>query len=154
MPYRRVEQHSSQHAVNEEWAILGLQRKLAPSMITGKTTILVVEDEALVRMAIAISLEEAGFAVLEASNYDGAMAMLTENPSVAAMFTDVDMLPGYSGIELAKVVRRLWPPIKILVTSGHRHIHDKDLPFAGRFVDKPYDAAWVITSLREMMLTT
>jgi DNA-binding NtrC family response regulator len=121
-------------------------------MITGKTTILVVEDEALVRMAIAISLEDAGFAVLEASNYDGAMVMLTHNPSIAAMFTDVDMLPGHSGIELAKVVRRLWPVIKILVTSGHRHIHDEALPVAGRFLDKPYDAARVITSLREMML--
>ena len=121
-------------------------------MTTGKIMILVVEDEALVRMAVAASLEDAGFAVLEASNFDEAIAMLIDNLSIAAMFTDVDMLPGVNGIELAKEVRLRWPPVKILVTSGHRHIRDIDLPFAGRFMDKPYDAAKVVISLREMLL--
>ena len=137
--------------VNAGWAIHGPQRKLA-IMTNARPAVLVVEDEILVRMGIVSSLEDAGFEVFEASNYDEAMAMLVTNLSIRAMFTDIDMLPGINGLELAIAVRRRWPPVKIIVTSGHRHIRDEDLPVIGRFFGKPYDGELVAASLREMML--
>lgn len=121
-------------------------------MTKSRTAILVVEDEALVRMGIVFSLEDAGFEVFEASNYNEAIAMLVANLSIQAMFTDIDMLPGINGLDLAIAVRRRWPPVKIIVTSGHRQIRNEDLPVIGRFVGKPYDADLVTASLREMML--
>lgn len=121
-------------------------------MINTRTAVLVVEDEALVRMGIVVSLEDAGFEVFEASNYDEAIAKLVGNRTIRAMFTDIDMLPGINGLDLAVAVRRRWPPVKIIVTSGHRHIRNEDLPVTGRFVGKPYDGQLVAASLREMML--
>jgi YesN/AraC family two-component response regulator len=121
-------------------------------MTKSRTAVLVVEDEALVRMGIVSSLEDAGFEVYEASNYDEAIAMLVANLSIRAMFTDIDMLPGLNGLDLAIAVRHRWPPVKIIITSGHRQIRNEDLPVVGRFFGKPYDADLVAASLHEMML--
>ena len=54
------------------------------------------------------------------------------------------------GLKLAAAVRDRWPPIKIIVTSGHRHMSDALLPVEGRFFAKPYDVSRVMSAMREM----
>ncbi|MDM9649272.1 response regulator [Rhizobium sp. S163] len=114
-------------------------------------TVLVVEDEALVRMDIALLLEDEGFHVLEASNADDAISLLDAHPEVRLMFTDIDMPGSMDGLKLAAAVRDRWPPVKIIVTSGHRHMSDDTLPIVGRFFSKPYDPSRVIHAIREMI---
>jgi len=114
-------------------------------------TVLVVEDEALVRMDIVQSLEDEGFQVLEASNADDAISLLDAHPEVRLMFTDIDMPGSMDGLKLAAAVRDRWPPVKIIVTSGHRHMSDDTLPVVGRFFSKPYDPSRVIHAIREMI---
>jgi CheY-like chemotaxis protein len=114
-------------------------------------TVLIVEDEALVRMDIALLLEDDGFHVLEASNADDAISLLDAHPEVRLMFTDIDMPGSMDGLKLAAAVRDRWPPVKIIVTSGHRHMSDDTLPFVGRFFSKPYDPSRVIHAIREMI---
>ncbi|TCR78636.1 response regulator [Rhizobium sp. BK376] len=114
-------------------------------------TVLVVEDEALVRMDIALLLEDEGFHVLEASNADDAISLLDAHPEVRLMFTDIDTPGSMDGLKLAAAVRDRWPPVKIIVTSGHRHMSDDTLPVVGRFFSKPYDPSDVILAIREMI---
>lgn len=114
-------------------------------------TVLVVEDEALVRMDIALFLEDEGSRVLEASNADDAISLLDAHPEVRLMFTDIDMPGSMDGLKLAAAVRDRWPPVKIIVTSGHRHMSDDTLPIVGRFFSKPYDPSRVIHAIREMI---
>jgi CheY-like chemotaxis protein len=114
-------------------------------------TVIVVEDEALVRMDIAMSLEEEGFIVLEASNADHAIDILNAHPEIRLMFTDIDMPGSMDGLKLAEAVRDRWPPVKIIVASGHRQLSDELLPVEGRFFSKPYDHSRVITTMREML---
>ncbi|MBP2562267.1 CheY-like chemotaxis protein [Neorhizobium galegae] len=114
-------------------------------------TVLVVEDEALVRMDIALLLEDEGFQVLEASNADDAISLLDAHPEVRLMFTDIDMPGSMDGLKLAAAVRDRWPPVKIIGSSGHRHMSDDTLPFVGRFFTKPYDPSRVIHAIREMI---
>ncbi len=114
-------------------------------------TVLVVEDEALVRMDIALLLEDEGFHVLEASNADDAISLLDAHPEVRLMFTDIDMPGSMDGLKLAAAVRDRWPPVKIIVTSGHRNMSDDTLPIVGRFFSKPYDPSRVIHAIREMI---
>jgi len=114
-------------------------------------TVLVVEDEVLIRMDIAQSLEDEGFQVLEASNADDAIVLLDTHPEVRLMFTDIDMPGSMDGLKLAAAVRDRWPPVKIIVTSGHRQMSDDALPVVGRFFSKPYDPSRVINSIREMI---
>jgi CheY-like chemotaxis protein len=115
-----------------------------------KSVVLVVEDETLIRLDIVDQIESAGFEVLQASNADEAIAILEGNLNIHIVFTDVDMPGSMDGIKLARFVRGRWPPIKIVVTSGHFKVRDEDMPDGGLFFDKPYNPADVIQKLREL----
>ena len=113
--------------------------------------ILVVEDEALIRMGAVQMLEEAGFAVIEAWNAHDAMVVLEKRSDVRAVFTDVNMPGTWDGMRLARMIRDRWPPIHLIVTSGIVSPGADDLPSGGRFIRKPYDPAHVIGTLRELL---
>ncbi|WP_426128522.1 response regulator [Pararhizobium sp. PWRC1-1] len=114
-------------------------------------TVLVVEDEIVIRMDITTFLEDEGFTVHEAANADEAIALLNEYPAIKVMFTDIDMPGTMDGLKLAAAVRDRWPPVQIIVTSGHRQLSDELLPVQGRFFSKPYDHSRVISAIREMV---
>jgi len=113
-------------------------------------TVLVVEDEFLIRMDITTFLEDEGFTVHEAADADEAIAILHRNPDIKVMFTDIDMPGTMDGLKLAAAVRDRWPPVQIIVTSGHWQLSDDKLPVRGRFLAKPYDHSRVISAIREM----
>ncbi len=119
-------------------------------MINQWTTVLVVEDEALVRMGIVDELEDAGFEVFEAANATDAIDTLIANSQISVMFTDIDMPGGVDGLKLSASVRDRWPPIAIIITSGHRTVDVADLPVRARFMSKPYNPDTVVRSIREM----
>ncbi|TAV41645.1 response regulator [Rhizobium leguminosarum] len=114
-------------------------------------TVIVVEDETLVRLDIVMSLENEGFVVLEASNSDEAIDILNTHPEIRLMFTDIDMPGSMDGLKLAAAVRDRWPPVKIIVASGHRQLSDELLPVEGRFFSKPYEHGRIIGAMREML---
>jgi len=102
-------------------------------------------------MDIVQALEDHGFEVLEASNADGAIILLNAHPGIRLMFTDIDMPGSMDGLKLAAVVRDRWPPVKIIITSGHRAISDDTLPVVGRFFSKPYDPSRIIHAIYDMI---
>ena len=115
-----------------------------------KTVVLVVEDEPLVRMSIVLHLESAGYMVFEAGNADDAVEILTANPAISIMFTDIDMPGGMNGLKLAAAVRDRWPPIKIIVTSGHHVVGADQLPAEVQFIPKPYNPDRIVSAFRQM----
>jgi CheY-like chemotaxis protein len=90
--------------------------------------VLVVEDEALVRMTAVGMIEEAGFEVLEAANADEAILLLEARRDLTVVFTDIEMPGSMDGLRLAQAVRGRWPPIKIIATSGRYIVRAGDLP--------------------------
>jgi two-component system, response regulator PdtaR len=72
--------------------------------LNSKDAILVVEDEALIRLWAADLLEENGFCVLEAADADAALKLLETRPDVKLLFTDVQMPGSLNGMELAREV--------------------------------------------------
>ena len=52
------------------------------------------------------------------------------------MFTDIDMPGSMDGLKLAEAVRDRWPPVKIIIASGHRQLRDELLPIEGKFFSK------------------
>ncbi len=113
--------------------------------------VLVVEDEVLVRMDIAERLSDAGYAVIEARDADAAIAILEKNTDICLVFTDVDMPGSMDGLKLARYVSGRWPPIRIIVTSGHVNVQPSALPEGARFMPKPYDPARIIGAMSEMI---
>jgi len=115
-----------------------------------KTTVLVVEDEVLVRMHGMDLLEDAGFTVLEAGNADEALAILSQHDEVQVLFSDVDM-PGMDGLELARQVHMRWPNIRLLLTSGQHLINESTMPDHDRFVSKPWTQDMLVQKIRDML---
>jgi CheY-like chemotaxis protein len=120
-------------------------------MTTASRAILVVADDVLIRQMAVDVVEGAGFAALAAATADEALAILeTRADQVCLMFTDVQMPGSMDGLRLAHAVRDRWPPVELIVTSGHRPIGANDLPDRGRFIPKPYDVGALSQVFREM----
>jgi CheY-like chemotaxis protein len=115
-----------------------------------KPVVLVVEDEPLMRMHAVDLVEEAGFAAIEASNADKAIAILESREDVRIVFTDIDMPGSMDGVRLAKAIRGRWPPIELILTSGHFRVRDHDIPERGLFFPKPYKAGQIINALQAL----
>lgn len=118
---------------------------------SGRVAVLVVEDEPLIRMDIVDQLTDEGYAVFEAGNADDAIALLESHSEIRILFTDIDMPGSMDGMKLAAAVRDRWPPVKIVVTSGHRLVDIADLPDGSVFFTKPYDHASVTKSFHELL---
>ncbi len=114
--------------------------------------VLIVEDEALIRMNARDMLEEAGYGVLEACDADEAIAILESRNDIRAVFTDITMAGSMDGWKLAHAIRSRWPPIHLILTSGLK-VPDGELPTNGRFIPKPYSADRITTALRELFDT-
>jgi DNA-binding NtrC family response regulator len=80
-------------------------------------SVLIVEDELLIRLALSEYLAECGFSVLEAA--DAAEAMdLMQRAKVDIIFTDVRMPGDMDGIAFAQWVLKHWPGLPVMLTSG------------------------------------
>ncbi len=112
--------------------------------------ILIVEDEYLLRLDSADTIESAGFEVIQAGNADEAIAILKARPEIHVVFTDIQMPGSMDGLKLARFVRDRWPPIKIVATSGRVMVGEDDLPDGSVFLPKPYRGAQVVATLRQI----
>ena len=104
----------------------------------GQKTILIVEDEAIVRMLAVDMLEDAGYVVREAGTADEALAVLEKGVPVDIVFTDVRMPGSMDGLALAGIVGDRWPQIGIIITSGHMILPCGTGPGQAVFLPKPY----------------
>jgi CheY-like chemotaxis protein len=101
------------------------------------STILVVEDEILTRMATADHLRECGFRVLEAADAEEARTLLRAAEPIELVFSDINM-PGMSGLALAAWIAKEFPDVKIMLTSGD-NANAAAANVTAIYVEKPYD---------------
>ena len=105
-------------------------------MSTPASIILVVEDDAIVRMLIVDVLEELEYKVLEADSSEQALEFLNdENQNIDLMMTDVG-LPGMDGRELATEARLVRPALPILFASGYAE--SIEVPEGMQVIGKPF----------------
>lgn len=109
--------------------------------------ILLVEDEAFIRLDLVDFFEDAGFAVFEAENADDAIAMMAANPSIGVVLTDVHMPGSMDGLRLAHFVRDRHPPTLLIVASGVAKPTTADLPLGALFFSKPFDPSFVLQAI-------
>jgi CheY-like chemotaxis protein len=114
------------------------------------TVILIVEDEAIIRIATAALLEEAGYIVVEARDADVAIQILESRNDIRAVFTDIRMPGSLDGLRLAHAVRYRWPSIHLLVTSGLSALIDEEFPRYARFLRKPYAPKYLLKAFADL----
>ena len=115
-------------------------------------TILVVDDEVLIRMVIAEHLRDCGYRVIEAGDGDEAIEVLQADDRIDIVFSDIQM-PNRNGFELAQWVRRERPNVKVILTSGGVKAAEvaHDLCENGPLISKPYTLDLVVARIRALL---
>ncbi len=113
-------------------------------------TVLIVEDEVLIRMLLADTLLDEGYEVIEAGNVLEAVAILGQR-KIDAVVTDVDMPGGLSGFDLAQMISDTLMNVPIIIASGRHRPRPDELPGAAIFVAKPYGLDAITTMVAGMM---
>ena len=84
---------------------------------TSPTTVLVVEDEMVLRMRAVDIVEDAGFVAVEAVSADQALLILEQRSDISMLFSDIQMPGTMDGLKLAHAVNERWPQIKIILVD-------------------------------------
>jgi CheY-like chemotaxis protein len=128
-------------------------RRKEEAIATGKETILVAEDEELVRSLLVLSLERAGYRVIATASGEEALVRLEEEDisEIDLLVTDI-VMPGINGGELARRVRQLDSKIPVLYVSGHpqdRGPSERSLNLpTGRYLTKPFEKVRLLSEVR------
>jgi CheY-like chemotaxis protein len=117
-----------------------------------RRVVLVVDDEILVRLAIADYLRDAGYAVVEAADAAEALGVLASGKPVDAVFTDVQMPGIMDGLMLVHWVHEHYPATQVLVTSGKGDAAvSSGLIADDAFFSKPYALEKVANRIRSLL---
>lgn len=103
----------------------------------GDLRVLVVEDEVLIRLAIAEELRFAGLSVVETVSADEAWSYLEAGGRADLVFSDICMPGSMSGIEFGRRLKTAYPEMVIILSSGNRQSLEGE--WRGLFLPKPYD---------------
>lgn len=113
-------------------------------------TVLLIEDEPLIRMGTSAMLEDSGFLVLEAANADEAQILIADHPEISVVITDVQMPGSMDGLELASLIHRNYSHIPVLITSGRTGLQEARQHGAASYLSKPYTAQAIQIALDDM----
>ncbi len=116
-------------------------------------TVLVVEDDDRVRNLSSEVLRDLGYSVVEASGPHQALDIIKDGPCPTLLFTDV-VMPGMSGRQLVDEVRRLYPRVKVLYTTGYTRnaiVHNGVLDAGTHLLPKPFTVEALAAKVREIL---
>jgi PAS domain S-box-containing protein len=124
------------------------------SELYGSETILIVEDDDLVREHTINQFRRLGYDVLAAGNGADALDIVRNTPQIDLLFTDVIMPGGMNGRQLATAAREIRPSLKVLFTSGYTEnaiVHHGRLDDGVQLLSKPYRLAELATKVRAVL---
>lgn len=131
-----------------------LQEIVFPDPAERTPTVLVVEDEVLIRIALSDYLQECGFKVLEAGNADEAVEIIQHSSvTIDLVFSDVVMPGSMDGFGLAKWIRINRAGLPVILTSGDAGKADAAKALCERepFLAKPYDLENLVKHIRTLI---
>ena len=112
--------------------------------------VLVVEDNVEVGTFSTQILSDLGYVTTWAANADEALRLLDETPDAFdVVFSDV-VMPGMSGVDLGREIRRRYPGLPVLLTSGYSHVLAEDGRHGFELLQKPYAAEDLSAALRRL----
>jgi two-component system, response regulator PdtaR len=113
-------------------------------------TVLLVEDEALIREMIAEELREAGLNVIEAEDGDLAADLIATHDDIDLLFTDIKLPGRTDGWEVARQARRRFASLPVVYASGHAISRSAEVPNA-IFFNKPYKPSAVVQVIKGLL---
>jgi PAS domain S-box-containing protein len=138
-----------------EAVVAETKRKSQPVVMGGTATILVVEDEPLIRPTLVRSLRRLGYHVVEASNGVEALRVwASEEGRIDLVLTDMVMPEGVSGSELSMQLRRMKPNLKVIIMSGYSRQRATGADFTAHDIDylaKPFTLGALGDTVRRVL---
>lgn len=117
-----------------------------------RATVLVVEDEVLIRAAVCDYLRDCGYHVLEAANGEEAQKIFDSDGSIDILFSDVQLGAGMSGFTLASWVRRHRPGVRIVLASGVARLSQEAEHLCdGEFFTKPFSHSRLAAEINALL---
>ncbi len=129
------------HAVKEALSA-EVEAEQAGPPVNGGATVLVIDDEALVRMLVVDVLEELGYRALEGGDGPEGLKILRSDARIDLLITDVGLPNGMNGRQVADAARELRPGLKVMFVTGYAEtavLSDGDLDRGMQVVTKPFD---------------
>jgi CheY-like chemotaxis protein len=126
----------------------------APVVAGGAETILVVEDDAMVRNFVITQLANLGYRTVVAADSREALALVERGEPFDLLFTDVVLPGGMSGRELAEAIEKRRPGTRVLYTSGYTDnaiMHHGRLDPGVKLLGKPYRLPQLAQMVREAL---
>jgi signal transduction histidine kinase len=139
--------------IGEETTMAVPVTQALPNSLSGNETILVVEDDELVRLFVTETLQDLGCTVLEARDGPTALKLLEDTPGLDLLLTDIG-LPGMTGWQLLEAVRGLRPDLKVLLTTGYGRNSGPDGNATDdntHLLSKPFTGAALTRMVREIL---
>lgn len=119
---------------------------------SGNATVLLAEDEALLRELGETILRHAGYTVITVHKRAELDSLLqSHDTDIDVLLTDV-IMPEISGQELASKVRLRWPSVRVIYTSGYPGEELKDMHQDAAFLQKPFTPAELMEKIRQVLL--
>jgi CheY-like chemotaxis protein len=154
-----IESHVGQGTRVDLYLPAGSKADLAPPVRDatpreGRETVLVVEDEAEVRGIALAFLRSLGYTTYEASDAEGALALLRTRDDIELLFSDIVLGSGMNGFDLVREARALRPRLPVLLTSGYERAAEASEPVGSAEFDvlrKPYRREQLAAALRKTL---
>jgi CheY-like chemotaxis protein len=119
-------------------------------------TILLVDDEELLRAGVQEMLEMSGYSVITATNGHEAMACLKQN-AIDLVITDL-VMPKMDGVDFVEQLRQIWPDVPVIVVSGSTRnimqrygIESIQVPGADASLSKPFKGVDLMSQIKELL---
>ena len=141
------------HHVGETEADIAAADSAGADQAEAGETVLVVEDEAVVRQLVVEVLQELGYAALEATDGPAGLRVLQSGARVDLLVTDVG-LPGLNGRQLADAARERRPGLRVLFITGYAHnaaLGNGVLEPGMAMISKPFTLAALAAKIRAMI---
>lgn len=131
------------------------EASLRSSALCGNETVLVVEDERLVRMTLEHRLQEAGYHALMAADGREALGLMQKHgESIDAVLTDMVLPNGLSGVDLHAQIKSRIPGVPVIFMSAHpKHVLARDgrIQRGAEFLEKPFTERALLEKLRRLL---
>jgi DNA-binding NtrC family response regulator len=115
-------------------------------------TVLLAEDEPMLRQVVRVTLQHAGYDVIEAADGSAGLVILQSDSPIDVLLTDVKM-PGMNGYQLAEAGLSLRPELKVMLMTGYADeaipdiIREASIPI----LRKPFNFANLASSIRQVI---
>jgi len=115
-----------------------------------RPVVLFVEDQPMVRYTVAAQLSDAGYAVVQVSSGEEALALLANGAEIDVLLTDLRLPGRVDGWDLAEVARRLCPGLPVIYASAYSYVTPRQVP-GSVMLDKPYPPRALLDALDALL---